>query len=546
MHKIVAIALDACDPGLARAFAQRGLMPNLARLLGEASHCHVRNPFALFVNAIWMNYATSLLPPRHGFHSWDKVDPATYERCLNPPPRLAHPTFWKQMSDAGCSVAAIDVPHQYPSEGLNGFEITEWGCHDRHHAFASSPPDLAARIEATYGLHPVFGWDAHREGDFAADDWIHRAAAGQLLGAYRTIDEEKALLRGFLEGAAIKRQLTLDMLRERDWDFFISVFGESHGAGHQLWHLHDPHHPRYDAAAVAALGGDPIAQVYAALDDAVGRIAEEIGPETLLIVHLSHGMGPHYDATHLLDEVLARLDRHASGSGAPRLRDWTKRLAAPMVEPLRRVARIVPIPAGLRRTVGSSLEVAELATPEARARQRFFLAPNNTVYGGIRFNVSGREPDGIVRPDEVMALAARLEADLLDLRDAATGEPVIKAVFRCEDYHARSPDDALPDLLIEWTRLSQVESVTSPKIGVVRAPYRGWRTGDHRPDGLLLLRGAGYPAGATIPSIAMEDIGPSLAQRLGVTLAGVDGAPAAWLAHGPAAIEASLSGAAAE
>ena len=42
------------------------------------------------------------------------------------------------------------------------------------------------------------------------------------------------------------------------------------------------------------------------------------------------------------------------------------------------------------------------------------------------------------------------------------------------------------------------------------------------------------PAGATLPTLAMEDIGASIAARLGVRLDDVDGTPANWLCGGPA------------
>jgi hypothetical protein len=64
----------------------------------------------------------------------------------------------------------------------------------------------------------------------------------------------------------------------------------------------------------------------------------------------------------------------------------------------------------------------------------------------------------------------------------------------------------------------------------VHAPYQGWRTGDHSPDGLLLARGPGLPAGTNLTPLAIEDIGPTVAARLGVTLNGVDGRPAEWFA----------------
>lgn len=86
-----------------------------------------------------------------------------------------------------------------------------------------------------------------------------------------------------------------------------------------------------------------------------------------------------------------------------------------------------------------------------------------------------------------------------------------------------------PTCFVEWTRDRQPTTLISPKIGKVHAAYLHWRSGDHNPNGLLVARGHGLPAGAQMPALAVEDIGPTIASYLGVTLEGVDGTPAAWL-----------------
>jgi predicted AlkP superfamily phosphohydrolase/phosphomutase len=523
-RRVISIAMDACDAGVARAFTTRGVMPNLARLLDQSSRCRIDNPFGLFVSAVWVSYATCLRAGKHGFHCWEQIDPSTYEHQLNSP-RVTHlPSFWRQLSDAGRSVAVIDVPHHRADGPLDGLEVSEWGCHDRHFGFRSEPPELADEIERSYGLHPVLGIDARRVHDFAPDDGFKRE------GLFRKPQEEKALLDGCLDGIATKRRMMMDLLRRRDWDFFACVFGEGHAIGHQQWHLHDSDHPRFDAQLAADLGGDPVAQVYRAMDAALGEVMDEAGEDCLLLLQLSHGMGPHNDCCHMLEEVLARLDAHDRAKPAAAS---LRRLASPVVPPLRRLAHALRVPAALRGRIGEWVQ-PRYWTAEARARQRYFAEPNNTVFGGIRLNLAGREPRGVVHPEEVDALCARIAADLLDLADAETGKRVVRAVYRCDDYHERHPGDTMPDLLVDWMRGRQPHTLISPKFGRLHSSYVSWRSGDHRPNGLLVARGPGLPAGEEMPSIAVEDIGATIARYLGVTLEAVDGSPAAWLAEGRA------------
>ena len=260
-----------------------------------------------------------------------------------------------------------------------------------------------------------------------------------------------------------------------------------------------------------------------------------------MTVLLSHGMGPHYDGTHLLAEVLKRIDRADDAGAAGRARASCGRRSGPGPGcPRRARQRLAP---GRRNLAAAPSPIAAAPLPAPRrtrrrsARgQRFYPNPNNFVYGGVRINLAGREPAGRVRPGpEFDAVCDRLRSDLLDVINVDTGRPMVDAVTRTDDHYRRRPDDRLPDLFIDWNRQSLVETVWSPKIGLVHVPYTHWRTGDHRPDGLLLARGAGIDPGAALPPVRMVDLAPSLAARLGVTLEDVDGRPAGWLAGGVSA-----------
>jgi predicted AlkP superfamily phosphohydrolase/phosphomutase len=514
---VVVIGLDACDPALARHWAAEGHLPALARLLERAARCPLRNPYGLFVGALWWTFATGVRPDRHRFHCWDEIDVATYVRRLTAPPRTSHATFWHRLSAADRRVAVLDVPHARADLSLNGLQVAEWGCHDRHFGFHTWPPTKAADIAAAFGLHPVLGIDAYAEREFAADDYAHRA------GRLRTLEEDRALLDGLKRGMRTKGALSSTLLAEGGWDLFINVIGESHAIGHQQWHLHDPGHPRFDPAAVAALGGDPLLMLYREIDAALGDMLSKVADTATVLVLLSHGMGPHNDGTHLLDELLSRIDlfnREAPTSvGKPRRRTLQEVVTAYAVPVLHGMAK-----ANLLRSC------PEYATPRQRSQQSFFMEPNNSVLGGIRLNLAGREPMGCVRPDEVDAVCRRLIDDLMAIVNLDSGAPAIRAVERADRWYRRAADDAMPDLFVDWDHSAPIETVWSPKTGLVHGRYTNWRSGDHKPDGLLLAYGPGIAESITLPGVATEDLAPSIAARLGVELDDVDGRAVPWLA----------------
>jgi hypothetical protein len=446
-------------------------------------------------------------PDRTRFHCWDEIDPSTYRWQLCPPKPELYAPFWRRIGEAGRRVAAIDVPHAR-AESLNGLELFEWGCHDRHYGLHGFPAGLAGEVAASFGLHPVLGLQGLRERHFAADDFYERK------GRFRTPAEEARLVRAMCSGIERKGALLRSLQAREDWDLFLAVFGESHAIGHQQWHLHDKSHPRFDPASRDQAGGDPVLQVYRAIDNELGRLLERAPAGATILVHLSHGMTAHHDGTHLLDELLARLE-------GKRMREGIK----PALPALQHIADRLGLPAAWRSPVAAAVR-----GDAPRAGRRFYAAPNNSVYGGIRFNLAGREPNGCVEPGEVDALTAELERELFALVNPATGGRVVLDVHRSADHYSRSADDRMPDLFVEWERSVAIDSVESPRIGRVATPYGHWRTGDHKPDGLLIALGPDLPAGAAMPPLAAEDLGPTVAARLGVELGGVDGLPARWLA----------------
>jgi predicted AlkP superfamily phosphohydrolase/phosphomutase len=521
---LLVVGLDSCDPDIALRLAAAGRMPALAALLGRGVRAEMDHRQGLFPGALWPTLASGLRPDRHLYSCWDEIELATYRRQLIGVDRNRGTPFWQLPGPRPLRLAVVDVPHALADRPLPGVQLSEWGCHDRHAGLHGWPGGTAAEVERRFGLHPIFGLDAHAARDFAPDDYALRA------GPRRTAAEDALMRQGLLDGVAAKRRLAAALLAEGGpWDLFLVVFGESHAAGHQLWHVSDPEHPRHDPAQAAALG-DPLAQVYERLDAALGELVLAAGPDADVLLLLSHGMGPRYDGSHLLDMLLRRLDRsvadplprhplrrlldEATRRLPPALR---RRLAAALLPALRRrLARHVPV------------RVREYLEAEERAGQRFFMAPNNTFYGGVRLNLAGREPRGRVAAAAAERVAARLRADLRALVNVATGGPVVHDLLPASRWYRRSPGDTLPDLFVAWERSRPIEQIWSPQAGLLHAPDQHWRSGDHRPRGLLVAAGPGIGRGAA-QALPPEDLAASLAGRLGLPTGGMDGRPQPWL-----------------
>lgn len=520
-RRVVVVALDAASPALLRRWTADGSLPNLRALMERGVIAATRNIEGFYVGSTWPSLYTGVSPARHGFHYQAQIVPGSYRLHYVPAGRLAKaPAFWQAMSDAGRRVAILDVPLSQVCGPVNGIQVVEWGAHDAMCGFATSPPEIAAEILARYGPHP---------GGSSCD--------GRRTQAQEYVDFRDRLIRGVDR----KTELTLDVMRREPWDFLMQVFTETHCVGHQCWHLHDPAHPAFDAAT-ASRTGDPLHAVYRAADEAIGRIVAAAG-DARLVVMTAHGMSYWYGAHFLLRDILCRLGvaRAVEPPRAARWRADALRAARPAWQrmpervraPLRRVRDRMN-----RRSPAMSMPTIGVDP----ARSACFALANGMTVSGIRLNVAGREPQGVLSPgSQVADFTRQLSADLLDIIDERTGQPLVSRVLVTRDLYCGSELDSLPDLLVEWADTIATGSaivgsgvgarvaVSSPKIGRIEAENGFGRTGEHRPDGMLVAVDAELAPRRLDRPVALLDLAATFCAMVGVPLEGTDGRPVAEL-----------------
>jgi predicted AlkP superfamily phosphohydrolase/phosphomutase len=108
---------------------------------------------------------------------------------------------------------------------------------------------------------------------------------------------------------------------------------------------------------------------------------------------------------------------------------------------------------------------------------------------------------------------------LLAYRHPRTGEPVVSAVHRREDIYHGPHADGGPDLLIETSRtVCMVEGLGRRTIMPAgRGPEE--RTGNHARDGILVLHGPAVRNDVVLPTVAIEDVTPTVLYLLGLPVA---------------------------
>ena len=514
--KVLVLAIDAASPVLLERWAEDGTLPNLRSLMSRGLVGSTRSVDGFHIGSTWPSWSTGVTPARHGLHYLVQLRPGTYETYRPSADGLIkRETFWSHLSRAGLQVAVLDVPLSTVDRGLNGVQTIEWGGHDVVFGTQSHPADLAGRILSTFGAHPL-------------------ATPCDQIG--RTPDGYRDFVDRLVAGVRSKTRWTLDLLGRGGWDFFVQVFTEAHCAGHQCWHLHDSSHPAHDALFAARLG-DPLRSVYQAIDAGIGQLLARAGDTRVVVLSL-HGMSHSFGAQFLLRDLLIQLGvtqplpttpppTGAAAGASVALRAAWRRLPRSMRD------SIAPFKDRLvqRHTVSTPPSLGVDAP-----RSRCFPHNNGLAVGGIRLNLGGREPNGLVEPGSIArAFEDELIRDLLDVVDERTRRPLIRRVLRTRDHYDGEHLQLLPDLLVEWDDVTPVGSSVvgrsvdatvsgvSPRIGRVTGTNHFGRTGEHRPEGLFIAAGPGIRPTRLERPVSILDFAPTFATIFGVALPESDG-----------------------
>jgi predicted AlkP superfamily phosphohydrolase/phosphomutase len=497
---LVLLGLDGATFDLIRPWAESGELPTLAALMRDGAWGPLASTVPPASFPAWSTLLTGANPGRHGIYDFTQRLPGHYRVAFLNATQRRMPTLWRLASQAGQRVAALGFPATYPPEAVNGLLVSGFDSPVATGIGRSCvyPPERYAEI-APYPLGGI--QEVH-----IGTGWHGRA------------------LRQILSGIERRTEVALGLLRQEPWDLFALHYGESDTVAHHFWAWHDPQSPRYDPEGAGRFG-DAIRQVYRALDRALGILLEALPLETTVFIVSDHGTGG-------AGEWVLHLNRWLAEQGWLRFR----------------AGRARTLPAGLRR-VGLRLPQRwqEWAF-RGPLRGLVYRLESQNRFGGVDWshtaafseevntlpaiwlNVRGREPRGTVDPAEYERLREEIIAALEDWHHPETGAPLLRRAWKREALYQGPWVQLAPDIILE-PALDGGYSVTflgsSGQAGpAVRrlAPEEhlgakgGSMNGSHRPEGILVLAGAGVRPGTCLVGATLADVAPTAMAVLGIDL----------------------------
>jgi predicted AlkP superfamily phosphohydrolase/phosphomutase len=474
-------------------------MPNLARAMECGAVADLESVVPPVTAPAWTSFMTGKNPNKHGIFDFTRFDPNSYEWKINNSQHIQSKTIWQILTEKKKRVVVLGLPYTYPTYKINGVMVAGWDAPTAN-SF-TYPPELEKEI---LEIIPDYGssldlslWNylpADSESDF--NSFIAK------------------LTRSFEQSAT----LASHFLKKGTWDVFMVHFQQTDWIQHKLWGYIE-RACRDGADKSKRL--EQVRECYRIFDLHAGRLLDEVGPLAPLRIILSdHGFGSNR-GTICPNYLLRKLGHyHLKPQVESRFKTSLKFSRYPLVRGFYRALTEVRNALQGRQAVKKYKSWADMANetvPREKARVDWVRTKAAFVGGSeagfIFINTKSAGPSGCVDPgEEYERLVASLMAAFSTLTDPKTGETLLTRVARGSDIYSRAqPGVVLPDIVL----IPVAGYVVGAGLAEPFLPQDGER-GDHRHNGVLMMRGPGVETPGAAFRPALIDLAPTILHALGL------------------------------
>lgn len=478
-ERTVVIGLDGFSFEVVDRLVAERRMPVFERLMREGARAPLESTVMPNSFPGWTSCATGCNEGKHGIFMplVRRADNFSMKAMDSTDVRMK--TVWELLSDRGRRSVVVNDPCSYPPQRIDGWVVS-----------GMTTPEPSAAWTHPAGLKAEL---LERVPDYVVDVNLYGKPRARIL------DELE-------RSAAARLRAALYLMGSRDWDLFWVAFTESDRVQHRFWADQQPDHPWHAPEFPTALD-----DMYARLDAAVGRVVAEMPEGARLFLVSDHGFAPFYcmfDATGWLIDNGYTAQRAAKASIKRALA--TVGMLDGATTAVRRLRRLLETEA--RHGADRMRDAAE----EANAGRVYVdvdwaaTRAYATLDGGIRVNVRGREPHGVVEPGDARAVATEIRAALERLR-FPNGEPIFERVLLADEAFDGPCADRGPDVVLPV----RSDAYSGPVEGQRWLLDRHRNSGEHARYGVFVAWGPGIAAGARLEGPRLVDVAPTVLYSLG-------------------------------
>ncbi len=486
--RTVVLGFDALDFKYLDSFESS--LPNLSALRENGVEAPLDSTFPPWTGSAWPSMYTGTDPDHHGvfsFFDYEDSDPETAQIVSRSD--VNQPALWNYLTAEDVSSIVLNMPVSYPADPIEGVLVPGYLAPEDASGY---PSDIRDELEEELG-RPY-----------------------RIYSRAESSDDKAEKLSGYLDLIELRGEAAMYLLSEYDWDVAVIQIQKTDAVFHNF----------DDSAAFR--------QVYERADTLVGDIRTCTDHDANVVVCSDHGIGPTDGYGIYINDVLARhgIVEPTSESNHRSLATEKSTLTAqtaehddtgnsPLVSTLSRVVSTLPVAPGrvyntadrlglgpaLRRiipreVVSSAKRGVDWQTSRAYCRLGSEL--------GVRINLAGRDPHGVVSQDEYEPLRERI-IDILSSLETPEGDPAFEYVVPREEIYTGPAAEEACDVLFMPTDMNHTIGTT-----IIDTPFVPYEAHDHKRAGVFIGAGPDFEAAASLDRLDLADIAPIVISLAGL------------------------------
>jgi predicted AlkP superfamily phosphohydrolase/phosphomutase len=300
----------------------------------------------------------------------------------------------------------------------------------------------------------------------------------------------------------------MNLMKMDDWDFTMVVFRGTDDVQHLLW-------DRMDL----------ILSCYQKADEHIGHMMKEY-PDANFVIVSDHGFGKPKKYFYVNNALFNEGYLHTTSNPTHNLNT----IIALLFDRFSRIIfHLIPLQKLARSEIGRKL-IMSGASQSTIDYEKTVAMYHSVCSRGIRINLKGKYPYGIVDPKDYESVRAELISFLKQVKDPETGKRIVKKIYTGEEIYGENavndPLDIIFDLEEEYGAqellqppegLKELFTSSKHNLSTISTPgFYDWM-GDHRPHGIFFISGNNIVKNKQV-NASIVDIVPTILAMLDVSL----------------------------
>ncbi|WP_458190607.1 alkaline phosphatase family protein [Haladaptatus sp. NG-WS-4] len=491
--RTVVLGFDALDFDFLDAFEEE--LPNFGRLRAKGVAAPLRSTHPPWTGSAWPSMYTGTDPTHHNaFSFFDYTDTYPDEAEVLTRNDVTAPALWNYLTAIDEPSIVLNLPVTHPAEPLTGALVPGYLASEDAEGYPSNiRNELSDALDEEYTIYS--------KGELSSDK------------------SEK--LDGYVELVGLRERAARYLLEHWDWRIAIVQVQKTDAVFHNF---DDP---------------DAFRRIYRAADRLVGTVMETVG-DANVVVCSDHGMGRTDGYKIFVNEVLREHgfvesatagDDHGTGlsvvkgslvnpdeqSDTGSERTATQTALSWGVTGLETVgltpgkvyasAQRVGLGSVLKQALPADAVDAAERTVDWRRSKAYCRALGEL---GVRINLAGRDPDGVVPRSEYEAVRTEL-VELLSALRTPDGEQAFEFVGRAEEVADGNDPKSGPDVVFMPTEMNHL--VLPSLVGTQFLPVDEY---NHKPNGVFIGAGPAFDETSDCDGLSLTDVAPIAMATAGI------------------------------